>query len=304
MKFNNLIDVTKFFEEKQNCIDYLNEIRWNGKVQCPFCNHDKVYELKGKNKRYKCASCRKQFSAIKGTIFENSPISLQKWFIAVYIISAHKKGVSSVQLASDLGVTQKTAWFMGQRIRYALKVKSFTKMKDVVQCDESFIGGKNKNRHYEKKVQESQGRSVKDKTPILGMIQNGGQLHTCVIEDTKATTIKPIIAELVEQGSIVVTDEWLGYTGLNKDYAHIVLNHREDEYVRGAFHTNSIEGFWSLLKRGIYGIYHQVSPKHLHRYCDEFSFRYNTRKIANNQRFDYSLKSVNCRLTYKELTKK
>lgn len=242
MKFTNLLEVTKYFEVKQNCTDYLTEMRWGDKITCTFCNHDKVYELKGVNKRYKCAKCRKQFSAIKGTIFENSPIPLQKWFIAVYIISSHKKGVSSVQLASDLGVTQKSAWFMAQRIRFALKVKSYKKLTGVIQADETFMGGKNKNRHVDKKVPESQGRSVKDKTPVLGMIAAGGKLHTAVIPDTKAKTIKPIISELVREGSIVVTDEWLGYAGTGKRFSHIVINHNQGEYVRGAFHTKPSKG--------------------------------------------------------------
>ena len=209
-----------------------------------------------------------------------------------------------MQLADDLGITQKTAWFMGQRIRFALKVKSYKKLEGVIQADETFVGGKNKNRHADKKVTESQGRSVKDKTPVLGIIAAGGKLHTTVIPDTKAKTIKPIITELFREGSIVVTDEWLGYAGTAKRFSYIVINHNQGEYVRGAFHTNTIEGFWSLLKRGIYGIYHQVSAKHLHRYCDEFSFRYNSWKIANNLRFDFSLKSANCRLTDNQLTGK
>ena len=134
------------------------------------------------------------------------------------------------------------------------------------------------------------------------MMHVGGKVHTTVVADTKASTLKPVIKNMVEDGSIIVTDEWLGYNGLSKDYAHIVINHKESEYVRGAFHTNSIENFWSLLKRGIYGIYHQVSPKHLHRYCNEFAYRYNARKLTDNNRFDLSLASGQGRLKYKELT--
>lgn len=156
-----------------------------------------------------------------------------------------------------------------------------------------------------KKYHESQGRSTKDKTPVFGMVQNGQGVRTFVVPDTKATTLKPIIEQMVSSGAIVITDEWLGYSGLNSTHTHVVMNHKSNEYVRGAFHTNSIENFWSHLKRGIYGIYHHASPKHLHRYCDEFAFRYNARKISDSQRFDFSLRNTdNFRLKYKELIHK
>lgn len=306
MEFTNLAQLTEYFADKQTCIDYLTKLRWDGNVTCTFCGHDKVYELKGANKRFKCAKCRQQFSAIKGTIFENSPIPLQKWFIAVYILTAHKKGISSIQLGVDLGVTQKTAWFMAHRIRFALKVKSFDiQMDGVVQADETFMGGKNKNRHADKKVPHSQGRSVKDKTPVFGMADNNGEVRTQVVPNTRTKTLKPIIAEMVKKGSIVVTDEWVAYRHLAKNYKHVVVNHKEEKYVCDGFSTNRIEGFWSILKRGVYGIYHQVSPKHLHRYCDEFSFRYNSREVNAMERFEASIQDVHqCRLTYQELIKK
>lgn len=305
MEFSNLTQLTEYFSDKQKCVEYLTNLRWAGNVTCTFCGHDKVYELKGANKRFKCAKCRQQFSAIKGTIFENSPISLQTWFVAVYILTAHKKGISSVQLATDLGVTQKTAWFMAHRIRFALKVKSFdTQMDGIIQADETFMGGKNKNRHADKKVPESQGRSVKDKTPVLGMVDDEGNVRTHVIPNTQAKTIKPIIEKMVKSGSIVVTDEWQAYRQLRMNYIHVVVNHNEGKYVNGPYSTNRIEGFWSILKRGVYGIYHQVSAKHLHRYCDEFSYRYNSRQIKANERFEATIQDTHsCRLTYKELIK-
>lgn len=305
MEFKNLAQLTEYFADKQTCIDYLTKLRWDGNVTCTFCGHEKVYELKGANPRFKCAKCRKQFSAIKGTIFENSPIPLQKWFIAVYILTAHKKGISSVQLGVDLGVTQKTAWFMAHRIRFALKVKSFdAQMCCEVQADETFMGGKNKNRHADKKVPQSQGRSVKDKTPVLGLTDENGKVYTQVIPNTQAKTIKPIIEKMVKEGSIVVTDEWQAYRSLSRKYLHVVVNHKEGQYVNGPFSTNRIEGFWSILKRGVYGIYHQVSAKHLHRYCDEFSFRYNSREVNAMERFEASIQDVHqCRLTYQDLIK-
>lgn len=308
--FKSFSEMLKVLPDENACRNYLELILWEGVPVCPHCGckNDEHYKLKTKGifkGLYKCKDCRERFTVTVGTIFEGSHIDLRKWFIAVYIFSSHKKGISSHQLARDLGITQKSAWFMLGRIRYAFQVKSLaTKMFGVISADESFFGGKNKNRHADKKVPESQGRSVKDKTPVLGMMQTGGKVHLSVVPDTKATTLKPVIEKMVAEGSIIVTDEWRGYSGLSKQYSHVVINHKDNEYVRGAFHTNNIEGFWSLLKRGIYGIYHQVSPKHLHRYCDEFAYRFNSRKATSTDRFDVSLKNVQGRLTYKDLTSK
>ena len=302
LKFKSLPQLLNHFKDEKTCIDYLAFQRWGGNVTCPKCGNGKVYET---TRGYKCANkeCYKKFSVTVGTIFEDSKIKLNLWFAAVYIATAHKKGISSLQLSRDLGVTQKTAWFMLHRIREMLSVKTPVLLTGTTQADETFIGGKNKNRHADKKVEESQGRSVKDKTPVFGMVCNG-QVTTTVVTDTKAKTLKPLIYSMVEKGSIVVTDEWKAYNGLGKDFQHEILNHNAEQYVTdNGFHTNSIEGFWSLLKRGIFGIYHQVSPKHLDRYCDEFSYRYNTRLIADTDRFSASLTQTQGRLTYKRLTK-
>lgn len=293
------------------CRNYLEQLLWNGVPVCPHCGsknegHFKL-KVKGEFKGlYKCKenACRERFTITVGTMFEGSHISLRKWFIAIYLFSSHKKGISSHQLGRDLGITQKSAWFMLCRIRLAFQVKSLVQMDGLIQADETFIGGKNKNRHADKKVEDSQGRSCKDKTPVFGLLQHTGKVHTQVVADTKGTTLKPIITDMVKSGAIVVTDEWGAYNGLSKSYSHVVLNHQKEEYVRGAFHTNGIENFWSLFKRGIYGIYHSASPKHLHRYCSEFSFRYNTRKISDADRFSLSLSSATAKITYKELTSK
>lgn len=166
-----------------------------------------------------------------------------------------------------------------------------------------FHWGKNKNRHANKKVKESQGRSTKDKTPVFGLL-NAGKVNTTVVKDTTAATLKPIIKELVKEGAIIVTDEWGAYNGLSNTFQHEVLKHNDNEFVRDGFHTNSVEGFWSLLKRGIFGIYHSASPKHLNKYCDEFSYRYNTRNIGDGNRFNLSLENANERMTYKQLIAK
>ena len=306
--FSNLTEMLAALPDDAACRTYLEQKVWvNGTPTCPHCGSQESYTLKTKGVfkgMYKCANCRERYTVTINTMFEGSHISLRKWFIAIYIFSLHKKGISSHQLASDLGITQKSAWFMLSRIRNAFKPEQpKEKILGVFHADESFIGGKNKNRHEDKKVPESQGRSHKDKTPVLGIMQTGGKVYTTVVPDTKAKTIKPVIESLVADGSIVVTDEWQAYNGLEKKFSHVVINHNENEYVRGGFSNNNLEGVWSLLKRGIYGIYHQVSAKHLHRYCDEFAYRYNVRKEGNNTKFNYSL-SNSTRLTYKELIKK
>lgn len=308
--FNSFAKMLEALPTDTACREYLEQIRWNGTPTCHHCGsvNEKHYRLnvKGEFKGlYKCKDCKERFTVTVGTMFEGSHIPMRKWFIALYIFSSHKKGISSHQLASDLGITQKSAWFMLGRMREAFSTNKPKDLGCVIQADESFIGGKNKNRHEDKKVRESQGRSVKDKTPVFGMVGSKGQVHTVVVSDTKSTTLKPIIEAMVKDGSIVVTDEWHAYKGLSKNYAHVVINHKENEYVRGAFHTNGIENFWSHLKRGIYGIYHHASSKHLHRYCDEFSFRYNARKQSNSERFNHTINNAsNIKLSYKQLTSK
>ena len=308
--FKSFASMLEVLPTDNACREYLEMIRWNGVPTCPHCGtvNENHYRLKTKGEftgLYKCKDCKERFTVTVKTMFEGSHISLRKWFIAVYIFSSHKKGISSHQLAKDLGITQKSAWFMLGRIRNAYEGKPLTdKIDGAFMADETFIGGKNKNRHQDKKVAESQGRSCKDKTPVFGIMQTGGNVHTTVVPDTKAKTLKPIIAALIEKGAIIVTDEWGSYNGLSKDYAHIVINHNENEYVRGGFHTNGIENFWSLLKRGLYGIYHHASAKHLHRYTTEFQYRYNSRKVSDNERFDFTLKNIDNRLSYKQLIQK
>ncbi|KAA6334346.1 hypothetical protein EZS27_017331 [termite gut metagenome] len=236
-----------------------------------------------------------------GTVFENTKIKLSLWYATIYMASAHKKGISSHQLSRDLGVTQKTAWFMLMRIREAMKERNPQMLIGITQADETFVGGKNKNRHADKKVELSQGRNVKDKTPVFGLLNNGS-VNTQVVVDTKVFTLKPIIRKMVEKGSIIVTDEWGAYNGINSDFQHEVVKHKESNYTTiTSFHTNGIEGYWSQFKRAIYGIYHHVSPKHLQRYCNEFSYRFNTRVIKDTNRFSLSLTKINGRLTYKKL---
>jgi len=304
--FKTLPQLLDYFKDEQTCKDYLAQHRWNGKVTCPFCEHDKIYIT---NRGYKCASktCYKKFTVTVGTIFENTKLPLRTWYAAIYLTTSHKKGISSLQISRDLGVDKKNAWFMLQRIREVFFPDSqIPASKDgLFHVDETFIGGKNKNRHAHKKVDNSQGRSTKDKTAVFGIMQTGGDVFAIKVPNTQTETLKPIIETLVDKGAIIVSDEWNAYKGLKKDYAHVVINHKEEEYVRGAFHNNNLEGFWSLFKRGYIGIYHYMSPKHLDRYCQEFSYRYNKRTTNDMDRFSDAIKRTHGkRLTWNQLTEK
>lgn len=229
-------------------------------------------------------------------MFEDSHIPLNKWFYATYVFLSHKKGISSIQLAKDIGVTQKTAWFMLGRIRHNMKDKIQVEFGNLTQIDETYIGGRNKGR-----VKHNRGRSLKTKIPVVGLVCNG-KVRTFVVPNTKAAILKPLVRTLVEKGSTIITDGYYSYKGLCQDYDHKIVDHGSREYVRDSFHTNTIEGFWSHLKRGIEGVYHWVSKKYLMDYCGEFDFRYNTRTFDDMTRFVMFIESAYKRLKYGELT--
>lgn len=304
-EFNSILELIRTFHSEQVCIDHLEMLRWNGNVVSPFDPESKVYKCKGN--KYKCKNTGKYFNVRTGTMFDNTKIELQKWFLAIWIITSHKKGISSVQLAKDIDVTQKTAWFMNHRIRacFGIENDSNTDLEGEIEIDETYVGGKNKNRHAHKKVEGSQGRSHKDKTPVIGMVERGGKLIAEVAPDVTSKTITPLVAENVSTESLVYTDEWHGYKGMQKIYDHEVVKHNEGQYVNGRVHTNTIEGFWSLLKRGIVGIYHFTSAKHLQKYVDEFVFRYNTKEMTSEaERMNLLLANTEVRTKYHELTEK
>jgi len=300
-KFQSLFDLQKVFANERDCLKYLEKCRWGGIITSPFDSTSRVYKYA--NNRYRCKKTSKYFNAKTGTIFENSKLPLWKWFYVLYIFVNHKKGISSCQLSRDIAITQKSAWFLLHRLRRGFECSIFkTMLENLVEIDETFIGGKNKNRHKHKKIPNSQGRSWVDKTPVLGLLERNGNLITQVVSNTRQNTLEPIIRVNIKKDSDVFTDEWFAYQNLSKWYNHQIVNHRKKEYVNGNATTNSIEGFWSHLKRGIYGNYHWVSKKHLSNYANEFTLRYNARKYSEQERFDLVLlSSINQRLTYQQL---
>lgn len=297
--FKSILDLIKVFPNEQTCIDHLETLRWNGNVVSPFDASSKVYNCKGN--KYKCKNTGKYFNVKTDTLFDNTKIELQKWFLAIWIVTSHKKGISSLQLGRDLNITQKSAWFMLQRIRNCFGIENNNELDNEVEADETYVGGKNKNRHNNKKVESSQGRSAKDKTPVVGTVERNGKLNANVVENVGSITLTREIVANVKESASLYTDEWLGYKGVSRIYDHSIVKHNQSQYVNGRVHTNTIEGFWSLLKRGIFGIYHFTSKKHLQMYVDEFVFRYNTRSTTEAMRFNLLLSNSNNRLTYKEL---
>ncbi len=298
--FKSIPELLESFPTEQSCIDHLEQLRWDGNVISPFDAESKVYKCKGN--KYRCKNTGKYFNVKTNTLFDNSKIPLQKWFLAMWLATCHKKGISSPQLAKDMGVTQRTAWFILQRIRRCFgNLSEDKKLDNEVELDEAYIGGKNKNRHKDKKVKKSQGRSSKDKTPVFGMIKRDGDVIAIVVPDTKRKTLTPLINDHIEKGSNVYTDEWGAYRKLNEAYNHGVVYHKIGNYVIGRISTNNIECYWSHLKRMIIGIHHWISKKHLQLYVNAQSFRYNTRKVSEYIRFNMLLCNMENRITYKEL---
>lgn len=300
----SLLDLIQKFPDEEACIRHLELIYGkNGKLTSPFSPGSKVYKLK--NHQYKCKDTGKNFNVKTRTIFENTKIPLPKWFIAIWLVTSHKRGISSYQLARDIHVTQKTAWFMLHRIRKGIEDANDIELEGTIEIDETFVGGKNKNRHRDKKVKHSQGRSFDDKTPVIGMVQRGGLLVAKVIKSTKGEYLTPVITQYASKDAVLYTDEWQGYNGIKSLYEHDFIDHSVKQYGKGEVCTNTIEGFWGIFKRGIIGVYYKTSRKYLHYYVNEFVFRYNTRDWMEGERFNVAFEGfINNRLTYKELTGK
>lgn len=298
--FNSLFDLVQIFSSEEKCIEYLESIRWKDGVISPFDPTSKVYKC---SKGYWCKNTNKVFNVKTRTIFENTKISLQKWFMAIWLITSHKKGISSIQLSKDIHVTQKTSWFMLQRIRNCFECENQHNLSNEVEIDETYIGGRERNKKQSNEKSGTQGRSIKTKVPVIGMIERKGKLVSHIIENAKSVTLTSAIVDKVDKTATIYTDEWKGYYTIDKIYNHLFVKHKENEFVNGNVSTNTIEGFWGLLKRGILGIYHKISKKHLQMYIDEFVFRYNTRKISEIQRFEFLIFNMTNRITYNDLIK-
>ena len=285
--FDSIFALTDYFSTDERCRRAIRDSRWaKDDVVCPYCGGHHYVERK--DGRYRCNHCKRNFAVTVGTIFENTKISLRKWFIAMYLISSHKKGVSSCQLGRDLHVTQKTAWYILHKVRTLYAQYDTPALEGEVEMDEMYLGGRETNKHESKRTEKTQGRSTKTKTPIFGMVEREGSVRAMKVENTQAKTLMPIIKQFVAENFMVFTDELSAYNGLaSEGYIHGVIRHGIKEYSKGGITTNSIEGFWGHFKRVVFGTYHFVSKAYLQRYIDEAVYRYNTRKADESARFAY-----------------
>src|SRR5580692_5199371 len=280
----SLQEAVVYFSDPNNCIDYLAIRRWpDGRVICPTCDSDKV-KFNADRRIWQCSShhSKRQFSIKVGTVMEDSAIPLDKWLMAMWLVTNCKNGVSSYEIAKDVKVTQKSAWFMLHRIRLALQDETFgSKLDGHVEVDETFIGGKARNMHLDVKKRRIKGTGGRDKTAVMGILERGGYVRAQVVPSRKRGVLQSEVKKHVEAGAALYSDALASYDGLASEYAHKVVDHAE-KYVDGQVHTNGLENFWSLLKRGIAGSYVSVEQFHLFRYLDEQVFRYNNRATKDN----------------------
>ena len=304
----SLQEAIVYFSNPDNCIDYIAIRRWPNGVVCPGCGSTKVSAFNPTRRTWKCGSHhpKREFSVKVGTIYEDSPISLDKWLTATWMLTNCKNGVSSYEIARDVKVTQKSAWFMLQRIRLAMQDDFFgSKLGGEVEVDETFIGGKARNMHVSERKRRITGTGTKDKTAVMGILERGGKVRATVVPSRRKAVLQEEVYKHVTAGAALYSDALLSYEGLAADYAHKVVDHAT-QYVDGRVHTNGLENFWSLLKRGISGTYVSVEPFHLHRYLDEQMFRFNNRKELDDAgRFDLAVRQiVGKRITFAQLTGK
>ena len=303
-ELNTLQEAIEHFSNPNNCREYVVARRWPNGVECPRCGSKNVTFL-AKYDRWQCSARHdnRQFTAKTGTIFEDSPLPLSKWLMAMWQVVNCKNGVSSYEVHRAIGITQKSAWFMDHRIRFALGLPRGNKMWGQIEADETFVGGKARNMHKSKRQAKITGTGGKDKTAVMGILERGGKIRTKVVDNTKKKTLQKELRDHVLAGSAIFTDALQSYDGLD-EFQHDVVDHAV-EYVRGEVHTNGLENFWSLLKRGPKGTYVSVEPFHLFRYLDEQVYRFNNRHFTDAERMDVVARQiVGKRLTWNRLTGK
>lgn len=276
-----LTRLSRRFGTQKQCIDYLEKVRWSDQVECPYCSCTKTIKRK-KSLRHKCYGCERSFSVLVGTIMEATKLPLPKWFMAMALILNAKKGISSLQLARDLGVNKNTAWYLQKRIRQAMNENDDI-LKGIIEADETYVGGALANKHQkDKQLKQYYKCGMEHKTPVLGMLQRKGKIIVQMLNKAHGEEMQPILKSLLDKDSQLVTDGFGGYANLKQYFKeHVILNHSKNIRRIGTYHTNTIEGFWSMLKRAIIGQYHKITPHHLQDYLNEITFKYNHRNDKN-----------------------
>lgn len=293
-----LLEAVTYYSDMDNCIELMISLRWADGVTCPRCESKDTPYL-AKYQRWQCKGCRKQFTAKVGTVMEDSPLGLDKWLMAIWMICNCKNGVSSYEIGRAIGVSQKTAWFLLHRIRHAMNNGTFEKLSGTIEADETLIGGLEKNKHERKKLHAGTGAT--GKAIVAGVVQRGGDVSAIVIPKANNKHLQNNLSAKVEAGSVVMTDSNKGYNGLNEEYIHAAVDHAV-QYVQGSIHTNTMECFWNLLKRTLRGTYVSCDVAHLPAYLDEQCYRFNERKSNDSGRFlKATAQTTGKRLTWKDL---